>query len=303
MARKIPLSQDPSRSWGEVDTLDALLRLVREKQPTGGRFLAFRGQANSAWYNLPSIYRRPNKRAANEHKLVREIIGLHPDEFRGDSTMFDRLVRMQHFGLPTRLSDVTANPLVALYFACERHIENAKYKPPGARRPLDDVFRLEPCDGKIFVYSIPEGGTKFYDSHTVSLLANLSRLTQEKKSILQNDPDSDSAESILEELSRLVSEENPGFKNEIQVNSLFERLYVTPKQANKRIVAQAGAFIIAGLRDAERTRSGMSLYHFTVPHQSKLPILNQLDALGINGRTMFPELDKAAKYLADKYGA
>jgi hypothetical protein len=29
--------------------------------------------------------------------------------------MFDKLVRMQHFGLPTRLLDVSLNALVALY--------------------------------------------------------------------------------------------------------------------------------------------------------------------------------------------
>ncbi|MBW4236742.1 FRG domain-containing protein [Enterobacter roggenkampii] len=47
---------------------------------------------------------------ASEDLAVRDIVSLHPNEFSSDKTMFDRLVRMQHFGLPTRLLDVTSNP-------------------------------------------------------------------------------------------------------------------------------------------------------------------------------------------------
>lgn len=94
------------------------------------------------------------------------------------------------------------------------------------------------------------------------------------------------------ELSRLVHEENAAFRNEIKIESLFERLYVTSKQANKRIMAQAGAFIIVGLRDGDkRAPSNLRISHFTIPKRAKAKVLKQLDELGINGRTMFPELD------------
>ena len=99
----------------------------------------FRGQQDSSWPNVAGIFRPDLKELLkNEKRAIRELISVQPHEFASDETMFDKLVRMQHFGLPTRLLDVSLNALVALYFATD----------PG---PLGG----KPSDGMVTAFAIP----------------------------------------------------------------------------------------------------------------------------------------------------
>lgn len=74
----------------------------------------YRGHGSPDFKLQPSIFRKPIARE-NEHILLRELIAAHPEDFNGDTSALETLVRMQHYSLPTRLLDVSMNPLVALY--------------------------------------------------------------------------------------------------------------------------------------------------------------------------------------------
>jgi FRG domain protein len=87
---------------------------VRENTET----FYYRGHADRKWGLLPSIFRTSNG-VEKEHLLFRDMVAHIPQSFSECRSALDYLVQMQHYELPTRLLDVTTNPLVALYFACE----------------------------------------------------------------------------------------------------------------------------------------------------------------------------------------
>ena len=257
----------------------------------------YRGQLDSSWLNVAGIFRSEFKQLLDhEKRAVRELISVQPHEFAADETMFDKLVRMQHFGLPTRLLDVTRNAMVALYFATD----------PG---PADSL-----SDGLVTAFAIPPELEKYYDSDSVSCIANLANMTaEEKERLLKESFTKDCLETciverynqsdVVERLLQFIRAEKPYFKPMMNPVDLFVPYYVHPKMSNRRILAQAGAFIIYGMDPPKEIFIPYQIEEtrFVVPQNVKRSIRAALDNIGINESTLFPEIDKAAARIRDSY--
>jgi hypothetical protein len=260
----------------------------------------YRGQRDSTWQNVAGIFRPELKELLkNEKRAVRDLISVQPHEFASDETMLDKLVRMQHFGLPTRLLDVSLNALVALYFATD---------------PGPDPNK--PSDGMVTAFAIPPEREKYYDSDSVSCLANLANMTSEEKAkiyplrvSLKGDISNNrnikkfNENDVIKRLHQFIRSEKPYFLPIIDPLDLFKPYYVHPKMSNRRILAQSGAFILYGIEPPETMFFPYPIEEttFIVPQGKKAVIRQALESLGINESTLFPEIDKAAARIKNRY--
>lgn len=108
-----------------IDSVSSFIEMIRqvketkEAQDGTSTELYFRGQETEFWDIEPSIFR--DDMLSIEHKLMQIPLQKSPTEFRDLNSMFDIMTKYQHYGMCTRLLDLTTNPLVALYFACKKH--------------------------------------------------------------------------------------------------------------------------------------------------------------------------------------
>ena len=255
------------------------------------RAFYYRGHSDSAFLLQPSVMRKGSW-LSHERDMYNEIRIECPQEFSHCKSHLDFLVHMQHYGLPTRLLDVTRNPLVALYFACETN--------PGK-------------SGEIIVFEVDHEELKYPGSDTVSILASLPLFTSaEKDEIYRWASDRKlSQEDFNKKAVRLLHEiklEKPAFRDELRKEDLTDVFFVLSEKKNPRIMKQDGAFIICGLFDRKknpinryRLRRGSKIQIFIIKSRAKKGIMKQLNKLSINKAGLFPEIEDVAEYIKDKF--
>ena len=196
-----------------IESVSDFLNEIKGIKNKSGYTLFYRGHSDKNYELKPSIYRNENF-IKNEDKIYRETIAKVPYDFNGKSSI-ESLALMQHYGVPTRILDLTTNALVALYFACE---ESKKINETEEK----SFFRKVNIDGEVIIFSIPNERVCYSDSDKVTILANLSKyennLHYEKNTSYKQDV-SDVEMKIKETLKKILKET----LKEININAVLEK--------------------------------------------------------------------------------
>ena len=235
----------------------------------------FRGQL-AKYPAIPPSISRDEGFKSNESQMYHETLKERKEDFAEMISPLEKLSKMQHYGIPTRLIDITINPLVALYFAVE---------------DTDCTSH-----GNVLIYI--RDGLDFSSNHTrvLSLLATINNPTLESLAMRFNEEYGYSISN--NELLEYIGE------------PVFVRHSDDLKKSNNRLYRQEGAFCLCSnaltngvisneLKSLDSILPSMTI---RIPYEYKRHIKSELDEkYNINTSTMFPELDQYAIRLKEKY--
>ncbi|WP_460140476.1 FRG domain-containing protein [Pseudomonas sp. S2_E01] len=264
----------------------------------------YRGHSDAVYRLMPSAFRADPSGIPlyrdSEHTMFREILVSNSFDFREDSSTLDRMVRMQHYSLPTRLLDITANPLIALFFAV------------WSETKLD-------APGEVILFYLNRNKIKYFDSDTASCLANLALMSASERDQIAFElaaepktgyiPGANVEEDLkrfndqiqIQRLLHYIGNEKPYFKPRILPEDLRSVICVKSKRSNDRISSQSGAFLLFG-HDVVLSEDGtQEIAVKRIRVVNKRHILHELELLNITESTVFPYIENSARDIARRF--
>lgn len=270
----------------KIHSLLTFIRQIRLLKNDEDYVYFFRGHSDAAKFKIePSIYRN-NNLINSEHIMFKELVSHNPEEFKNCNSGMEHLVKMQHYSLPTRLLDITLNPLIALYFAVSEY--NNKH-------------------GEVVVFKIPKKDIKYYDSDTVSVLSNIAKCDNSFECDDSLSKKEFNKQGHIALLLHQIGFEKPHFQKIIEPNDINRVLCVKVKQSNPRIINQSGAFLLFGVNKQKTEKADIEISWLPLKENDKLLIYKKekikkdLELMGITTSFVYPEMENYARKLKEIY--
>ncbi len=257
----------------QINNIKDYLKFIEQRHANNSLF--FRGQLEK-FDGFPPTIARDSEFIAHENEMIQETLQKKYDEFNNLDTPLKKLAKMQHYGIPTRLVDLTTDALVALYFA----VENVEDKSPGN------------------IYIFDEKGYSI-NSREANLL-----------SLIPFIADRDLNNVVLEYRKQYNEIITLNEVLNIIGKPIFINYSVELEDSNPRLLNQLGTFLICTNKfvDGKITDELMSLEKFCpvevirIPFEYKKEIKQRLDLdYDINSSKEYPELNNFADYIKNKY--
>lgn len=297
---------DKTFSFEEIKTVSQFIKYsiaLSSSLNKNNRNLYYRGQL-AHWDLNPSLFRK-KEWVEHESELNAQIICDRPNDFADCRTTFDRLVKLKHYNQPSRLLDLTSNPLVGLFFACDCMVADATkssigmvvfaFSEEGKEKisvSSDTVTLLSALSNtKRFkgINSVPEECKRIsgeaLPNENDSSKCNKCELIRERCNLkhdgLETDEKTKNAEvhtvyqierdNYMGELIHQCKKESGSelYWSDLCYGELNQCILVWPPLNNNRIVQQQGCFIMSGSNPLDLNKPPASLRNFF-----KYPVLD-----------------------------
>lgn len=289
-----------------VGFLSRLVRSLDEHYPADKYAVYFRGDSKLCELR-PSVLRLDGERSRKEEgEMLGNLMSRRPEDFSNLTSALDQWVLARHYGLKTRLLDITRNPLVALFHACsdpDRTDANKQYT------------------GRLHVFAVPKELVKPFDSDTISVITNFAKLRVSEQNLLlgrkaadvrceEEIATTDRYSSAKLRLNQFIRQEKPYFEDRMDPRDLYRVFVVEPRQIFDRIRAQSGAFLISAFHERFERSAILGCnkdipvydyYSLEVPTIHKKQILKELRVFNITSETLYPGLAAAAEAVNEDY--